>query len=227
MRPPRLAEANFAYLLVGLLFMMVLMPSLRIFLGSRYAAPVVRETLMAGFSLMPLIGVWSLQANRRVFHAGLVLAALQLASGMAGWALHEADLLAITAVIGIVFSILSCYMALRYVFDGRPANANTLMGAISVYLLLGLTWATLYVLLDYLWPDQAFTGIVYRDDLFQFDSYLYFSFVTLTTAGYGDIAPVNPLIRTLAYLEMITGQFYMAVLVAGLVTMFMTQRARR
>jgi hypothetical protein len=66
----------------------------------------------------------------------------------------------------------------------------------------------------------------YREQNLNFDSFLYFSFVTLTTAGYGDIAPVNPLIRTLAYLEMVTGQFYLAILVAGLVGLFIGQHRR-
>ena len=55
-------------------------------------------------------------------------------------------------------------------------------------------------------------------------NFLYFSFVTLTTAGYGDITPANPLLRTIAYLEMIAGQFYMAILVSGLVAHFMGRR---
>ena len=75
----------------------------------------------------------------------------------------------------------------------------------------------LYALLAGWWPDGAFQGIAFDDDAFQLDSFLYFSFVTLTTAGYGDIVPLNPMIRTMAYLEMVVGQFYLAVLVAGLV----------
>ena len=66
-----------------------------------------------------------------------------------------------------------------------------------------------------------------QGDGIHIDNFLYFSFVTLTTAGYGDITPLNPIIRTLAYLEMITGQFYMAILVSGLVAHFMGQRMPR
>jgi len=130
-------------------------------------------------------------------------------------------------LILIAFSVLSCVIAVQDVFGWRKADTNTLMGAVCIYLMLGLIWAVLYDMLVLLWPEASFSGLQYEENRLQFDSFLYFSFVTLTTAGYGDITPVNPLIRTLAYLEMITGQFYMAVLVAGLVGLFMRQRNPR
>jgi len=84
-----------------------------------------------------------------------------------------------------------------------------------------------YAVFDVLWPQGAFQGLVFNGKISQFDSYLYFSFVTLTTVGYGDITPLNPLLRTFAYLEMITGQFYMAILVSGLVAHFMGLKMSR
>ena len=130
-------------------------------------------------------------------------------------------------LILIAFSVLSCVIAVQDVFGWHKADTNILMGAVCIYLLLGLIWAILYDMFAILWPEASFNGLKFEEDRLQFDSFLYFSFVTLTTAGYGDITPVNPLIRTLAYLEMITGQFYMAVLVAGLVGLFMRQRNPR
>lgn len=226
MRAPKLAENNFGYLLAGLLIMFFLTPSLRMFFGAELSVSVMREMLMAGFSLLPLIGVWSLQGQRRVFRAGLALAALQLTCGVAGWLYHSRFLLLCAGLLVILFALLSCYIAARHVFGWRRVDTNTLIGAICIYLLLGLIWATLYALSAFFWTEGTFVGLSYREDAFQFDSFLYFSFVTLTTAGYGDITPVNPLIRTLAYLEMIVGQFYMAVLVAGLVGLFMGQRTK-
>jgi hypothetical protein len=77
------------------------------------------------------------------------------------------------------------------------------------------------------WPQGAFQGLAFDGKSSQFDNILYFSFVTLTTAGYGDITPLNPLLRTVAYFEMITGQFYMAILVSGLVAHFIGIRIAR
>jgi voltage-gated potassium channel len=122
---------------------------------------------------------------------------------------------------------LSCFIAGRHVFSWRETDANSLTGAVCVYLLLGLIWALIYKVLAYLWPVGSFQGISIQGEGINIDTFLYFSFVTLTTAGYGDITPLNPMIRTLAYLEMITGQFYMAILVSGLVAHFMGQRMTR
>lgn len=96
-----------------------------------------------------------------------------------------------------------------------------------MYLLLGLIWALVYAVFLIISPQGAFQGLAFEGEPAQFDNLLYFSFVTLTTAGYGDITPIHPLLRTAAYFEMITGQFYMAILVSGLVAHFMELRAAR
>jgi hypothetical protein len=93
-------------------------------------------------------------------------------------------------------------------------SREKIFGALSVYLLLGFIWAILFVMVDFLVPgslrygqDQALTG----------PQMVYYSFVTLTTLGYGDIVPIAPSARALATLEAITGQLYLTVLVARLV----------
>ena len=88
-------------------------------------------------------------------------------------------------------------------FSWHDTNANSMIGAICVYLLLGLIWAMVYVVFLFLFPQDAFQGLVSDGKSSQFDNILYFSFVTLTTTGYGDITPLNPLLRTVAYFEMI------------------------
>ena len=227
MRAAKLAENNFAFLLGGLLLFLVAVPSLRLFLGVTVNVGVMREGLLVGFSLLTLISVWSLQERRGTFRFGLVLSLLLTLLAFVGHHYHSHVVLLCAGLILIAFSVLSCVIAVQDVFGWRKADTNILMGAVCIYLLLGLIWAILYAMFAILWPEASFSGLQYEENRLQFDSFLYFSFVTLTTAGYGDITPVNPLIRTLAYLEMITGQFYMAVLVAGLVGLFMRQRNPR
>jgi voltage-gated potassium channel Kch len=86
----------------------------------------------------------------------------------------------------------------------------------AIFLLLGLIWATLYLIVLEFSPT-AFNGIVARGWVENFPLASYFSYVTLTTLGYGDISPAEPVSRVLVYLEAITGAFYMAVVVASLV----------
>ena len=107
----------------------------------------------------------------------------------------------------------------RKVLFAGPVNINTIVGSVSLYLLLGLTWTTLYLFILLLDP-LALKGIESSGSWQQdFPSVAYYSFVTLTTLGYGDILPGNRVVQFLAYMEAITGVFYMAIVVASLVSM--------
>ena len=89
------------------------------------------------------------------------------------------------------------------------------MGAMCVYLLLGVLWGPLLALTHAIAP--AWFRLTSPVDRLQIGEFLYFSFVTLTTVGHGDITPAHPLVKTTAYLEAVTGQLYIAVLIASLV----------
>ena len=120
------------------------------------------------------------------------------------------------ATLGIL-----CYVVLRLVLRRGPITANRIEGAIAVYLLLGLVWAHAYGLVT-LWHPGAFTGAV--DDRGPLRWTYYYSFVTLTTMGYGDIMPVHPLARAAAVLEALTGQLYLTILLARLVSLELQSR---
>ena len=93
---------------------------------------------------------------------------------------------------------------------------NTIAGAFAVYLLMGLVWTVLYLIAFEFWHN-AFTGINYKAWNDNFGEMAYFSYVTMTTLGYGDINPNIPYTRTLAYLQAVVGTFYMAVVVASMI----------
>ncbi len=94
-----------------------------------------------------------------------------------------------------------------------------LYGGISVYLLLGIIWAALYREMEILSPG-SFAG---PDDSLGFSNFIYFSYVTLTTLGYGDILPVTQKARSLAILEAITGVVFLGTLIARLVSLYTTR----
>jgi uncharacterized membrane protein len=91
--------------------------------------------------------------------------------------------------------------------------------------MLGVIWAVVYTIVAMANP-HAFSGIQAPDGRGWDSGWLYFSFITMTTLGYGDVAPVSAIARTLAYLQAIFGQFYIAILVAGLVGAYITSRGR-
>ena len=221
------AKNNFVYLLGGLLFLFVLIPVLNLFSGVAEGVNLLRSLLLIVFSLFMVISVWSLYREELVFRIGLGLAGLNIIIAVCylSFPLRAFELFAIVPVT--VFCVLSCFIAGHHIFSWRETDANSLIGAVCVYLLLGLIWALVYEMFAFVWPRDSFQGLSLQGDSIPLGNFLYFSFVTLTTAGYGDITPLNPMVRTLAYLEMITGQFYMAILVSGLVAHFMGQRISR
>jgi hypothetical protein len=112
--------------------------------------------------------------------------------------------------------IVIAFVLLVEVFREGSVTTARLQGAIAVYLLFGMGWAQAYHITGILHPGSFTVAMGERP---QASDWFYFSYVTLTTLGYGDITPVLPIARMLAIGEALTGQLYLAVLIARLVAM--------
>jgi len=99
------------------------------------------------------------------------------------------------------------------------------LGAVLFYLMIAVIFAALFMFLGTLVP-HAFTGLEVKDDPALASQLIYFSFTTMTTSGYGDIAPLHPLARSLCNLEAIFGHLYPATLLARLMTLELAHRER-
>ena len=114
---------------------------------------------------------------------------------------------------------------LRNLLKQKEVTGETISMAVSVYLLLGLTWGLFYAVIFFYQP-LAFNLGASSGELERFPVLIYFSLTTLTTIGYGDITPVTVQARYAAVAEGITGQLYLAILVARLVAMQMSGTTR-
>jgi len=154
-----------------------------------------------------LIAVASLVARWiTVFHPGRTVAM---------WDLSLA-ILAIGLFTGFV---------LQQIFRSGPITADRIRGSILAYLLLGIVWCLAYQLVNVLVPDAFRFPDTQAPVYGRLNHHLvYFSFITLTTVGYGDITPVHPIARTLATAEGLIGQLYPAILIARLVSLELSQR---
>jgi hypothetical protein len=113
------------------------------------------------------------------------------------------------------------------VFAPGVVTVHRLLGAVVLYLNAALAFATFYRLLWEALP-VAFNGTPVEAGAFQaFAVMIYFSFVTLTSTGFGDIAPVHPFVRSIANLEAVIGQLYPATLLAALLTQHLDTRRRK
>ena len=131
---------------------------------------------------------------------------------------HAVHVIAASASI-LFFSVLS-FLIIQRVFSGGGITIFRICGAMAVYIILGIVWGELFVLV-YLFDPSSF----YFQPSSQFgeppvSELLYFSFTTLTTLGVGDILPIHPIARSLTTLEALVGQLYPAVLLARLVTLY-------
>jgi hypothetical protein len=116
---------------------------------------------------------------------------------------------------------------LAKVFGKGPVTAHRVKGAIAVYLLFGMTWALLYGLLDQTLPNAfnlPLLGEAFTPE--RQETLTYFSFITLTTLGYGDITPVHEISRMFVVMEGLIGQLYPATLLARLVSLEIMHREK-
>jgi hypothetical protein len=179
------------------------------------------------FSLLMVAGVWDISRFPLVrFLAGIVACAAIVLR----WMEHIAPSPAIlkwSSVASLVFMVMLIMVILSKVFrDSGPVNMQRVLGAIAAYLLFGLTWSVLYGLIAQLLPgafSNTAAGAIYSAD--DRASITYFSFITLTTVGYGDITPTHEITRMFAIMEALTGQLYPATLLARLVSLEVSNRS--
>jgi hypothetical protein len=120
----------------------------------------------------------------------------------------------------LLFLIFVIVHLMRFIVRTRRINSEVLCAAVANYLMLGLLWAFSYILVARLAP-QAFAFSTGPDSSHAMGGFtaVYFSFITLTTVGYGDIAPLSGAARMLAMMESTTGTIYLAILIARLVSL--------
>jgi hypothetical protein len=202
-------QNRFYSLFIGLLILLFAEPFLE-------GLPKSGALVQLAYTSVIVLGVFSLTADRRIFSIGIGLAVIGVGAAVGYLATDWTPLRVIDLMAVLCFSVLAIGVQSKYVLLGIGAvSMNRIVGALCIYLLLGVLWAVLFAFVQ-LVDAEAFS-YASRAPGDPIEHLLYYSFVTLTTLGYGDITPVHSVARTLAYLEAVVGQLYLAVLIAGLV----------
>jgi voltage-gated potassium channel len=173
------------------------------------------------FSLVLLAAVFAVANQKRTLAIALVLAVPAITGR---WINHFRPDVIHPAVFLVSALLLLAFVIghlLHFILRAPVVTMEVLCASIAVYLMLGLMWTVAYWLVDQVTPGGAFSFNTERGvhSMNGFTGF-YFSFITLSTVGYGDITPVSRIARWLAAMEAMTGLLYVAVLIARLVSLY-------
>ena len=229
---PSVAFRNrFILLLAALTALFLATPFVHIF-GTQWHPTFASAVITILFVAILVSAVFAVCGSRLTTVLAVVLAA-------PGILLQAVDLLDVhqgieitKLLFGVLFLGFTVVVVLHHVFTTDRVTVDTIAAALCVYLMLGVLWALVYSVMEMLSPGSlAMPGAVEAESI-RFGGTrsvlaLYFSFVTMTTLGYGDIVPRSAPARMFAAMEAIMGQMYLAVLVARLVALHISQSMGR
>jgi hypothetical protein len=227
-----LQENRFALLLLALVLLLfygpiidVLSPRIHV-TGTRIIAAVI-------FSYLMIAGSFAVSKNRKQLRTATLLAVPAVVLEILDVALLRNDTQLLSHVFGMLFVGYVIVALLKLIFTSDHVSADTIFASLCVYLLLGTIWTYAYSLLEIFDPGAFWYSLaeepgrrIMRLGAEPEGIEFYFSFVTMTTLGYGDIVPATPAARSLATLQAVMGQLYLAVLVARLVGMHVAETTR-
>ena len=198
----------------------VLLTSLVLLLFLPFVLPARLATVLSPvlFTVVLLSSLSAVADTRRHVVIGMTLAIPGCGLIIASSVRSLPTLVVVADLVLIVFLAFVAVRILAFVLRSRQVDLGIVLGSVCVYLLLALLWGTAYGLLEQLhpgafaYPSASGGG---ADTTLQ-----YFSFVTITTLGYGDVQPVIPIARALSVVEAVFGQMYLVILVARLVGLY-------
>lgn len=201
---------KYTHLLTVLIFLFLASPFLE---HLEIKFPIITST----FLIAILLTLRALNLSKKVFLTYVLVGGAALCSDVI-FSSHEMPLWMqlslplISPVIYTVFLTMSIFLLIKKIFSTEKVSSDTIKGGICIYLLIGFLWALLYYIVTFFNP-HAFSTPAVQDDI----SLFYFSFVTLTTVGYGDIHPISKMAMVLSNMEALVGQLYLAIFIARLV----------
>ncbi|WP_165698907.1 ion channel [Bremerella volcania] len=208
-------EIRFSVLLGSLIIAVVVAPLLE---ATRLGDLIQLSCLTLVFVSAVLIN-WQHRTKLWMFACAAIIA---LALHWWSFFLPNENVIILRYVAGFFFLGFTAVLLLKSIIRSEEVTPNAILGSICVYLLLGLMWALGYSALTLLEATPFALPTTPPGDSVNdppsLATLLYFSFVTMSTLGYGDITPQTDLARTLTWTQSVTGQFYLAVLVARLVS---------
>ena len=204
------SQGKFLSLLVTILLYLGIIPLIERFVHVKFLLDIL-------FSMILISAIFAVSQKKYQTVIALALGVPMLAMLWVDKFVLTDRLWIASQLMAAVFFVYTIILLLSFIFSESRVTRNVLFAAIIVYLLMGIMWAQLYQVLNYLQPGSFdITGIQTGNPNLVL---VYYSYVTLTTLGYGDISPLTDMAYSISILEAIIGQLYLAVLVARLVAL--------
>lgn len=211
---------NFVYLTFALIMLL-----LGTALAQQFFEPSVQRLMQSTTVITLLVAVWGVESTKVWLRKGFLFPVAILIIAVISNILDDAGFDRFYLFLLLTFFISTALKTAKQVLFTGKIDGNKILGAICLYLLLGLIWAVLYTLLQLEYPSSFQSMQANTQWYLLFPDFVYFSFVTMTTLGFGDISPNLPVARFLVYFEAVVGQFYLAILVASLVGSRMSEQS--
>lgn len=211
-------QGRFLFLLISILCLLVFVPVFRGFAEIRILTNIFLTTTL-------ISGVYAVSKKKYVLLIAVFLAIPFFASMWTNIFVKVPSLVLVGECFGILFIGFIIITILSFLFGEQEITSNVIYGAIVVYLLIAIMWAYIYSVLEIIQPGSF--AIAERQIEVGRLLFVYFSFVTITTLGYGDITPGTATANSFAILEAIIGQIYLVVTVARLVGINISQFMNR
>jgi hypothetical protein len=208
-------QHRYAFLFYSLILTLIVAPILKAIgmPGTFMQLFLALNLLAAAFPVKSRKGRW-------VFPAIVLVAIVfRIASVQAG----HAEFSTLSLVLWTAIGLYAVFVALRFALRSSVITPEHLYAALSAYLLAGVFMGVLYWSLDQVWPASIIVNGPGTAQPFLLGEGIYFSFITLATVGYGDMVPGNGVVRNLAIVEAIAGQFYLAEMIARLMSLYMRE----
>jgi hypothetical protein len=204
------SKANLSFFLVLLVLIAFILPAMG------FGKEDVRLYSDIGFSVMLVSGVAIAWGRWKLLIAGSLVGGIALTLRWIALLQPDSRHILWSDWWSLAAIIVTVLILLLQIFSAGRVTHVRIQGAIAVYLLFGLGWAHAFHIAGILNPGSFNFP---QGEVAAIGDWVYFSFMTLTTVGYGDITPIRPIARTLAMSEALTGQLYLAVMIARLVAM--------
>ncbi len=215
-------ENNFIFFLAGLLVVLFMLPAIDWLSNGRTAFAL----LLIFLSGTLVLASWTLRIEPRLFLTGIVVSAVAFLLSIAALVTGSKLIGYWSLTANIAFWCLGVWIAGAHMLSFGPVTLNRITGSLCVYMMVALIFALLNMLIESVFPG-SFTNLSATTVTEQLTEFLYYSYATLNTLGYGDISPVGSLARIAAILESTFGLFYLAILVASLVTVYLRHHSQR